>query len=77
MQRRSFVGGSAMVWGGKTERDRTILVVVAGNLTEIRYQGELIQRYVVPFIQAQTLSKGKRDSSVNKILTQSYLRNLK
>jgi K+-sensing histidine kinase KdpD len=47
MQRRSFVGGSAMVWGGKTERDRTILVVVAGNLTEIRYQGELIQRFLI------------------------------
>ena len=54
MQRRSFVGGSAMVWGGITERDKTILVVVAGNLIEIRYQGELNQRYVVPFIQAQT-----------------------
>jgi hypothetical protein len=43
-----------MVWGGITERDKTILVVVAGSLIEIRYQGELNQRYVVPFIQAQT-----------------------
>ena len=54
MQRRSLVGGSAMVWGGITERDRKILVVVTGNRTEIRYRDELIQRYVIPFIQAQT-----------------------
>jgi hypothetical protein len=30
------------------------VLLVAGNLIEIRYQGELNQRYVVPFIQAQT-----------------------
>jgi hypothetical protein len=32
-------------WGGITERGRTQLVVVAGNLTRIHY--------IIPFIQAQ------------------------
>jgi hypothetical protein len=29
------------------------LVVVAGNLTGIRYRDEIVQPYVIPFIQAQ------------------------
>ena len=33
-----------MLWGGIIERHRTPLVV-AGNLTEIRYRGEIVQRY--------------------------------
>jgi len=33
-----------MVWGGITEPGRTTLVVVAGNLTGIRYQDEIVQR---------------------------------
>jgi transposase len=42
-----------MVWGGITAHGRTPLVVVAGNLTRIRYQDEIVQPYVIPFIQAQ------------------------
>jgi hypothetical protein len=37
-----------MVWGGIT-----LLVVVAGNLTGMRYRDEIVQPYVIPFIQAQ------------------------
>jgi hypothetical protein len=44
-----FGGGSGMVWGGITA-----LVVVARNLTGIRYRDEIVQPYVIPFIQAQT-----------------------
>jgi hypothetical protein len=29
------------------------LVVVAGNLTGMRYRDEIVQPYVIPFIQAQ------------------------
>jgi hypothetical protein len=29
------------------------LVVVAGNLTGIRYRDDIVQPYVIPFIQAQ------------------------
>ena len=50
MQHRPFGEGSAMVWGGITERGRTLLVVVAGHLTGIRYRGEIAQRYVIVFI---------------------------
>jgi hypothetical protein len=32
---------------------RTALVVVAGNLTGMRYRDEIVQPYVIPFIQAQ------------------------
>ena len=53
IQRQSFGGSSAMVWGGITAHGRTPLVVVAGNLTGIRYRDEKVQPYVIPFIQAQ------------------------
>ena len=53
IQRRSFGGGSVMVCGGKRELGRTPLVVVAGNLIDIRYRDEIVQRYIIPFIQAQ------------------------
>jgi hypothetical protein len=39
-----------MVWGGKTTHGRTPLVVVAGNLTSIRYRDETVQPYVIPLI---------------------------
>jgi hypothetical protein len=37
IQRQSLGGGSVMVWGGITAHGRTPLVVVAGNLTGMRY----------------------------------------
>ena len=42
-----------MEWEGITERDRTPLVAVTGNLTGIHYRDEIVQRYLIPFIQAQ------------------------
>ena len=53
IQRQSFGGGSVMVWGGITAHSRTPLVVIAGNLTSIRYRDEIVQPYVIPFIHAQ------------------------
>ena len=53
IQHQSFGGGSVMVWGGITANGRTPLVVVAGNLTGISYRDEIVQPYVIPFIQAQ------------------------
>jgi hypothetical protein len=41
-----------MVWGGKTEHDRTPFVV-AGNMTGIRCRDDIVQLYVIPFIKAQ------------------------
>ena len=48
-----LVGGSVMVWGSITAHGRTPLVVIAGNLTGIRYRDEIVQPYVIPFIHAQ------------------------
>ena len=53
IQHQLFGGGSAMVRGGITANGRTPLVVVAGNLTGISYRDEIVQPYVIPFIQAQ------------------------
>ena len=53
IQCQSFGGGTVMVWEGKTAHGRTPLVVVAGNMTGIRYRDELVQPYVISFIQAQ------------------------
>ena len=44
------IQGSVMVWRSITERGRTPLVVVAGNLTGIRNRDEIVQRYLIPFI---------------------------
>jgi hypothetical protein len=42
-----------MVWGCITAHGRTPLVVVAGKLTGIHYWDEIVQPFVIPFIQAQ------------------------
>jgi hypothetical protein len=41
-----------MVWGSITAHGRKPLVVIAGNLTGIRYRDEIVQPYGIPFIQA-------------------------
>jgi hypothetical protein len=41
------------VWGSITAHGRTLLVVIAGNLTGMRYRDEIVQPYVIPFIPAQ------------------------
>ena len=53
IQRQSFGGGRVMVWGSITAHGRTPWVVVAGNLTSMRYRNEIVQPYVIPFIEAQ------------------------
>ena len=42
IQRQSFGGGSVMAWGSITAHGRTPLVVIAGNLTGIRYRDEIV-----------------------------------
>ncbi|KAK7110666.1 hypothetical protein V1264_014504 [Littorina saxatilis] len=41
-----------MVWGGISTRLRTPLYHVVGNLTNVRYQNEILQPLVVPDLQA-------------------------
>jgi hypothetical protein len=44
IQRQSFGGGSVMVRRGITAHGRTPLIVVAGNLTGMRYRDEIVQQ---------------------------------
>lgn len=44
-------GASVMVWAGITGSHRTALVVVEGNLTAARYQEEILQQHVLPFMR--------------------------
>jgi hypothetical protein len=44
---------------------RTPLIVVAENLTGIRYRDEIVQPYVIPFIQAQANIHPKHAQWVN------------
>lgn len=53
LQRRSFGGGSVMVWGGITAHGRTELVIIVGALTAVRYRDIVIQGHVIPFINGQ------------------------
>jgi hypothetical protein len=41
------------LWDIVPNHGRTPLVAIAGNLTGIRYRDEIVQPYVIPFIQAQ------------------------
>jgi hypothetical protein len=43
------------------------LVVVAGNLTGIRYRDEIVQPYVIPFIQAQANNVTFQQDNANEI----------
>jgi hypothetical protein len=43
IHRQSFSGGSVMVWGSITAHGRTPLVVIAGNMTGMRYRNDIVQ----------------------------------
>jgi hypothetical protein len=59
-----------MVWGSITAHGRTPLVVIAGNLTGIRYRDEIVQPYVIPFIQAQANNVTFQQDNARPHLTQ-------
>ena len=42
-----------MLWGGITASGRTPVQIVNGNLIDVCYLDEIIQRHMVPFIQRQ------------------------
>ena len=73
VERRSFGGGSVMVWGGITTHRRTPLVLVQGNLTGIQYRDAIIRQHVVPFIRAQqrqvTLQQDNARPHVARVVT--------
>ena len=51
LDRDRFGGGSVMVWGGISHRLKSPLIVIAGNLTGVRYRDEILRPVAVPFVQ--------------------------
>ena len=54
-ERDRFGGGSVMVWGGISHGLKSPLIVIAGNLTGVRYRDEILRTVAVPFVQQQHL----------------------
>jgi transposase len=55
LERDRFGGGSVMVWGGISHGLKSPLIVVAGNLTGVRYRDEILRPVAVPFVQEHHL----------------------
>ena len=51
LEKDRFWGGSAMVWGGISHGLKSPLIVIAGNLTGVRYRDEIVRPVAVPFVQ--------------------------
>ena len=54
-ERDMFGGGSLMVWGGISHGLKSPLIVIAGNLTGVRYRDEILRPVAVPFVQQHHL----------------------
>ena len=55
LERDMFGGGSVMVRGGISHRLKSLLIVIAGNLTGVRYRDEILRPVAVPFVQQHHL----------------------
>ena len=44
-------GGSVMVWGGIAHGIKSQLIIVAGNMTAVRYRDEILRPVAVPLVQ--------------------------
>ena len=55
LERDRFRGGSVMVLGGISHRLKSPLIVIAGNLTGVRYRDEVLRPVAVPFVQQHHL----------------------
>ena len=55
VERDRFGGGSVMVWGGIAYGIKSQLIIVAGNMTAVRYRGEILRPVAVPLVQQRNL----------------------
>ena len=55
LERDRFGGDSVMVWGGISHGLTSPLIVIAGNLTGVRYRDEILRPVAVPFVQQHHL----------------------
>ena len=51
----SVWGGSVMVWGGIAHGIKSQLIIVAGNMTAVRYRDEILRPVAVPLVQQRNL----------------------
>ena len=51
VERDRFGGGSVMVWGGIAHGIKSQLIIVAGNMTAVRYRDEILRPVAVPLVQ--------------------------
>ena len=56
LERDRFGGGSVMVWGGISHWLKSLLIVITGNLTGVRYRDEILRPVAVPFVQQHHLN---------------------
>jgi hypothetical protein len=55
LERDRFGGGSVMIWRGISHGLKSPLIVIAGNLTSVRYRDEILRPVAVPFVQQHHL----------------------
>ena len=55
VERDRFGGGSVMVWGGIAHGIKSQLIIVAGNMTAVRYKDEILCPVAVPLVQQRNL----------------------
>ena len=55
VERDRFGGGSVMVWGGIAHEIKSQLIIVAGNMTAVRYRDESLRPVAVPLVQQRNL----------------------
>ena len=55
VERDRFGGGSVMVWGGIAHGIKSQLIIVAGNMTAVRYRDEILRPVAVPLVQHRNL----------------------
>ena len=48
-------GGCVMVWGGIAHGIKSQLIIVAGNMTAVRYRDEILRPVAVPLVQQRNL----------------------
>ena len=53
VERDRFGGGSVIVWGGIAHGIKSQLIIVAGNMTAVRYRDEILRPVAVPLVPPQ------------------------
>ena len=53
---RDRYGGSVMVWGGISHGVKSLLIVVPGNLTAVRYRDEILRPVAVQLVQQHQMT---------------------